>query len=289
MKLLLTGASGFLGWHIIRQLQNRYEIHGWQQTGKSDAAFTYQVDMGDAAAVATAFRQLKPQVVIHAAAISGIPRCSADESFSRRVNIDASAQLAQLCADANIPFIFCSTDMVFAGREEPYGETDAVSPLNIYGAQKAEAEAAVLRTYPQACVVRLPLLLGWAPGKTAGVVPDLWQSWQQQQPARLFTNEFRSVVWAADVVRGLEIVLQKQLSGILHLGGTAAVSRCELGLAIAQVFEMNSLQIIETTHMALGLTNRPSRVALDSKLAINQGFQPLPYKAALHHIKAGNA
>jgi dTDP-4-dehydrorhamnose reductase len=287
MKLLLTGASGFLGWHVNRLLKDAYRIHGWYGQQPCDTAFGYAVDLSNAQAIEAAFLQINPQAVIHTAAISSIEQCEANEALAHQINVAASVQLAQLCAAAGIPFIFCSTDMVFDGKDDLYDEKSTTHSLNLYGAQKAMAEKQVLEVNAAAMVARLPLLLGLAPGKTGGVIAGLQRQWQNGAVARLFTNEYRSVAWATDVAQGFLLALQQHWTGIYHLGGPEVMNRYYLGCLIRDAFEMNGLQLQVITHEQMNIINRPARLALNSGRAMSRGYAPLHIPEALLSIKAG--
>ena len=88
-------------------------------------------------------RALKPDLLIHCAALSRTKACEQDPDQAHRDNVEATAHLAQLSKD--IPFIFLSSGEVFDGKTGWYGETDGPNPINVYGRTKLDAEQAVLQ------------------------------------------------------------------------------------------------------------------------------------------------
>src|SRR5262249_48570044 len=147
MRLLLTGASGLLGAYLLRELaQWQGDGVAWSGTQGGDlfGRRLLPVDLADTDQVVAAFRQSKPTVVLHAAALASVAECQRDPQRARQVNVQATALLAELAAEGRARLVFVSTDLVFDGEHAPYRETDSAAPLSLYGATKAEAESAVL-------------------------------------------------------------------------------------------------------------------------------------------------
>lgn len=274
-NLLVTGASGFLGWYVCRAAQP-----GWQVTG------TYHrrppsianinplaLDLTDTGAVQAMFETLQPDGVIHLAAESKPNACQINPRGSYAINVAASIQLADLCAQAAIPFVFTSTDLVFDGHHAPYREADPVAPVSLYGKQKVEAEQAILRRYPQAAICRMSLMYGATPTAPSFLQTFLHQV-QQGQPMKLFTDEFRSPLSGRDAATGLLLALEKA-SGILHLGGGDRLSRYAFGLLIAEVFDIPNALIQPCTQADVPMpAPRPPDVSVDISRARSLGFAP---------------
>ena len=155
----ITGAGGLIGNYLV-QLASQH-APSWRAVGLTRA----QLDLLDFAAVRTAFREQKPTAIIHCAAMSKSPDCQLQPELARRINVDATALLAELAAD--IPFVFFSSDLVFDGKKGNYVETDAVGPLSIYAETKVAAERIVLNN-PRHTVLRTSLNGGTSPRGDSG-------------------------------------------------------------------------------------------------------------------------
>jgi dTDP-4-dehydrorhamnose reductase len=104
--------------------------------------------------IAAVFDQVRPSLVVNAAAWTAVDAAEQEEAAALRANRDGPAQLARLCAGAGIPLIHISTDYVFDGlKGSPYVETDPTSPTGIYGSSKLAGEQAVLG-YDRSVVLR---------------------------------------------------------------------------------------------------------------------------------------
>ena len=147
-RLLITGASGFLGSRIIEYYRDRYEIC---------APSHKEMDITDREQVLAVFHGFKPQIVIHSAAISDVGMCEREPDRSRRSNIDGSRNIAEASAKLRAKFLFCSSDQVYFGRriQGPHREDERVVPLNVYGKEKLTAEEECLKQNPECTALRL--------------------------------------------------------------------------------------------------------------------------------------
>jgi dTDP-4-dehydrorhamnose reductase len=182
------------------------------------------VDLADATALAAWLARARPEVVLHAAALSSIVGCERDAALALRVNAHAAATL---CAHA-ARVVFVSTDLVFAGDRAPYAPGDAPRPLSVYGRTKARGEEAVLRT-ARGLVVRLPLLFGPSFDGRRGATDMIRAAAAEGRAVTLFTDEYRTPLHVDDAAQTLLDLAAGEQAGVMHLAGRERVSRSELG------------------------------------------------------------
>jgi len=274
-KLLLTGASGFLGWNVLNVQQTDWQIVGI--THQSSLAYKnhsfLQQDLTDCKCVKKLVHEVAPQVILHTAAISDSDYCQAHKEEAHAINVEASVTLANLAAERDIPMIFISSDLVFDGNNAPYKEMDTPNPLSAYGEQKVEAEEKVLANNPKACVCRVPLMFGESGPVAKSILQHTLKNLREGKPINLFTDEFRTPANAASVAKGLFLALENQ-PRILHLGGAERISRFDFGMLIAKVFKIENTKITPTLRADLKLTMpRPADVSLDSGKALGLGYK----------------
>src|SRR6185503_10069742 len=150
MKILITGANGFLGYYLVVQLLEKdYSVIA---TGKGECRlpFTHDIrfqylsmDVTDPFNVHDVSENIKPDVVIHAGAMSKPDECEMDQMKTYLVNVEGTIQLLINAEELKCFFIFLSTDFVFDGEKGMYKEDDAPRPVNYYGRTKLEAEETV--------------------------------------------------------------------------------------------------------------------------------------------------
>lgn len=230
-RWLLTGASGQLGGHILQQLvagggeKAFLALHG--RSGAPGAAQAASIDLSDDAALRSAVRAFRPTHVLHVAALSAVGECHARPDAARRINVLATAALAEEAERVAARLIYTSTDMVFAGDRAPYREADPVRPLSVYGHSKAAGEAAVLGRRG-GLVVRLPLMYGLSKTARATTFAQQISALRAGQPLRLFVDEFRTPLWLADAAAALIALAASDRVGLIHVAGPERLSRFDL-------------------------------------------------------------
>ena len=149
MKLLVTGASGFLGRRTAAYLQSLgHEVLTPAHT---------RLDITDAAAVRNWFREYAPEAVIHTAAVSDTGLCQRKPEWSEGINVTGCVHLAESCREFGSRLVLCSSDQVYSGSAVPgpHRETEALTPNNVYGGQKLRAEQRCLSVAPDTVCLRL--------------------------------------------------------------------------------------------------------------------------------------
>ena len=216
----VTGAGGLIGSYLVCTAPR------WAPQWDVRGLTRLEVDLTDESAVRQLWRGPQPQLVIHCAAMSRAAACQEDPAAATRMNVDATAFLAELAAD--IPFVLFSSDQVFDGRKGWYLETDEMNPINVYGQTKAEAEQIVLKN-PRHTVVRIALTAGISPTRDRSFVEDMCRTVERNQRLTLFTDEYRNPLPAGVVARAVWELIAHERPGIYHLGGADRLSRMEIG------------------------------------------------------------
>lgn len=220
----ITGAGGLIGSYVVRTAAAFGQA--WVPRGLTRA----ELDLTSSGAVRRAFRRDDPGLVIHCAALSRSPACAADPALAHRVNVEVTRELVELAAE--IPLVFFSTDLVFDGRAGNYDETAAVNPLSVYAETKVKAEK-VVSAHPRAYIIRTSLNGGISPTGDRGFNEELRRAWQAGRPVRLFTDEFRSPIFAGLTARAVWGLVTGAPPGIYHVAGGERLSRWDIGQALA--------------------------------------------------------
>jgi len=219
-RAIITGAAGLIGQYLVKTA--RRWAPDWDVRGLTRA----DLDLTDHANVERTWQSIKPDAVIHCAALSRTQDCGQDPDLARRINVEVTAHLAQLSRD--IPFMFLSSGEVFDGRTGWYRETDEPNPLNIYGRTKLEAEQAVMRN-PGHTVVRIVLTAGTSVTGIRSFVEDMCRTAKAGKDVTLYADEFRCPLPAGGIARAVWELVDRKQPGLYHLGGSERLSRWEIG------------------------------------------------------------
>jgi dTDP-4-dehydrorhamnose reductase len=284
-KLFITGASGFLGWHLCKAAQSDWDVYGAVNRNSIDCLgiTVLSINLTHQDALKGLMQDLQPDAVIHTAALSRPNDCQSNPDASFAVNVQASLTLAEYCGELEIPCIFTSTDQVFDGLNPPYDETAPVSPINFYGEHKVMAEEGMRARNPKTIVCRMPLMFGIAP-QSQSFLQSFVSTLQAGQPLKLFTDEIRTPVSGQAAAQGILLAL-KQGPSCLHLGGPERISRYDFGRVLAKVLNCSEqlLQACQQADVPMAAP-RPSDVSLDSSLALNLGYRPNKIELELQRI-----
>ena len=162
--VLETGINGFVAGSILAHARKKWEVHGVDITetaGLPSDIRAHQLDLTNPVKLAELFDQIRPDAVIHTAAIANIDVCENKQDLAWKVNVEITKSLAELCQKNGTKMIVCSTDTVFDGIKGDYLESDSPNGVNFYAKTKIEAEKIVLGASSKNIVARLAQL--WKP------------------------------------------------------------------------------------------------------------------------------
>ena len=198
-KILVTGASGFVGSRVVARWRNEFAVLAPTHT---------QLDITDRESVDSYFLQHTPDVVVHLAALSNTGYCEQNPDVSYRVNVEGAANVARAAALCRARLIFFSSDQVYNGNLESglLGEDVPVAPENVYGRHKLEAEERVLHFNPDTVVLRVTWMYDRERDGMpthANFVHNISKAVKERTPIFFPVREYRGITWVREVVEFL--------------------------------------------------------------------------------------
>jgi dTDP-4-dehydrorhamnose reductase len=254
--LLIAGGGGTLAQALVRLCELRGLPHR--------ALRREAMDLADPGAINAALEAWRPWAVINAAGFVDVDAAEDTPELCRRGNVEGAAALAEACARAGIPLVAFSSHLVFDGNKDaPYLEDDAVAPLGVYGAAKAEAEARMFAAAPDTLVIR------------AGAFFGPWDARNLMARAILEVAAGRDFAAAGDVLvspsylpdladAALDLLMDRE-SGIWHLAHEGAATPAALARQAVASFGLDARRVREVPGRALGWrARRPAQGVLRS-------------------------
>lgn len=272
MKILVTGASGQLGYDVERELERR----GIEHLGTSSR----ELDITDREAVERLMTAYRPDAAIHCAAYTKVDLAEDEPERCWAVNADGTRNLAAACREIGAKMLYISTDYVFPGTGEQLRRTDdPVSPVNTYGRSKLAGELAVQSLLEKYFIVRI----SWVFGKNGNnFVKTMLRLAETKAELSVVCDQIGSPTYTADLAPLLCDMVQTERYGVYHATNEGTCAWSEFAEAI---FELAGRQVVVhpiptsayPTRAARPLNSRMSKECLHSN-----GFQELPeWKNAL--------
>lgn len=212
-KILVTGASGFVGSRLVERWKGEYDILAPRHA---------EMDITDMASVEEFFTRGRPDVVVHLAAISNTGYCEEHPEESYRMNVEGACNVAQASAKCGAKLVFFSSDQVYNGNLESglLTEDIAVHPENVYGRHKLEAEQRVLDICPGAVALRATWMYDVereGMPTHANFVVNIDRAIKEGRQLRFPVREYRGITWVGEVVELLPLTFDLP-GGVYNFG-----------------------------------------------------------------------
>ena len=235
MRILVTGADGILGRAIREGLASGNTLYLW---GRGE------VDVCDLQRIEAAAKGIEFDAVIHAAAMTAVDRCETEYDLAMATNRDGTRNVAALAEERGATLVYLSTDYVFDGTKEgPYLEDDPPRPINAYGRTKLAGEEAARSTARKCLVVRTSGVFGEGGRNFVDTIAGMLQRGESPE---VVTDQRGSPTYARDLARGIERLLRRGATGIVHVTNSGSTTWHGLAVEIARCLG-SPVRIRETT------------------------------------------
>ncbi len=280
-NVFITGITSFIGHYLYLAKPPDIELTGSvrdKQRFHFQANASVQLHHSDLTEpLAPQLSNLKPDVLIHCAAIAGMGACEQNPQQAYNINAKATEQLARWCRQRDVRLIYLSTDIVFGGDHPPYDEDDNPTPINAYGTTKREGEKAVQDQLQNHAIARIALSLGRGIGHTRNFLDWFMERLNRNETIPLFKDEVRTPTAIRPLVSWLWKLALSSETGIFHLCGLQSLNRLQLGEKICQNLGRGH-DLLRAVSMHEAAPNlRPSDVSLVSSRTVDS--RPLQINA----------
>jgi dTDP-4-dehydrorhamnose reductase len=277
-RFLVTGASGLLGINFSLQAMERgHEVTGTvNQHGLKNAPFqVFQAELSKPGLIGEIIAAVRPDVIIHTAAIAVIDGCEKQPELSWRLNAELPGEIAQIAQKKGIQMVHISTDAVFDGVEGHYDEDSQPNPLSMYARHKLEGERTVLEANPDAAVARVNFF-GWSLTGSRSLSEWFYKNLSEGRPSKGFKDAFFCPLLVNDLSDLLMKMVENRLKGIYHVLSPAYMSKYAFGVLIAKQFGFDPTLITPTSWKEGGLLamRSPNLILKVDKLINDLGLIP---------------
>ena len=256
-RILLTGANGLLGQKLVGLLAQQPNVElvatarGDNRLPFSDGYSYRSLDITDRQQVLDVIGDVRPNVVIHTAAMTDVDKCEVQKDACWAQNVQAVEYIIEACRAIDAFLLHLSTDFIFDGTAGPYDETAEGNPISFYGWSKLAGESAVRYANRAGAPLR------WAIARTVlvyGIAHDmsrsniiLWvkKSLEDGKNIKVVTDQWRSPTLAEDLAMGCYLIADKEAEGIFNISGKEVLTPYEMAIQTADYFGLDKSLIAQ--------------------------------------------
>jgi dTDP-4-dehydrorhamnose reductase len=266
MRIGITGASGMLGAVFVTYLSKLHKIFA---TSRNKGAEGENIewscfDLTNTVMLNKWLKNIKPDVIIHCAAIVNVDFCEDNVKLATKLHIETTKVMTNYLNSNGGRLIYISTDSVFDGEKQgAYSETDSVNPLNIYAKTKLMGELPVL-SMDSGLVLRVNII-GWTQKNRASFAEWLLKGLIDGTPLNLFHDVCFSPLHVDDLSLIIGGIINKPIFGLYNCASDNGISKYDFGNKMADIFHLSNSNInrVSVDNMVLK-ANRPKNMVLDT-------------------------
>jgi len=245
LRIFITGGSGLLGQYLNIILSKKHNILTQYNT-KSVNCLQYssvQANITDYNKIEALLNEFKPDIIIHAAAISSMQIAEKLPSkFVFEVNVDATAKLAELSTALKTKLLYSSTDLVYAGYRGSMLKEDAkLMPFSFYAETKLMGEEKIKAAADNYVILRTGLLYGIGLYGTTNFFNYMYYNLKNNKSVKVFYDQYRTPLSLLEAARIISLLVSLNIKNeIINFGGRERVSRFELGERLCNIARLDS-------------------------------------------------
>ena len=268
-KVLLTGGNGFFCTRFSKYYKDKYNIFSLSRK---------ELDVTKEEDVFESLRKIKPDYVIHAAAIAVTDFCNEHPEVAHKINVDGAVNIAKACKEVGAKMIFISSEQVFNGNLEsgPYDEEHKAVPNTVYGENKLEAEGLLKNILDELWILRFTWLFG-LPERGLNINSNImWNtvsSILKGEKIKAPVNEYRGMTYVQQVIEEFDKIFEIPY-GTYNLGSKNDLNRFEVVKLILKEMglEHRIEEILEKDEEKYAQNKRDIRLNTDKIIASGLNF-----------------
>lgn len=264
MKFLVTGSAGLVGRQVVKDLsKSTDQIYSCYHNTRPEYGIPTQIDLVNPENIIKMIENIKPDVIIHLAAMTNVDQCETEKELALKINAKATEIISKQAARQGTFFVYVSTDYVFDGKNGLKKENDQTNPINFYGKSKLEGEKAVMDMASSCCIARTSTPFGIHKTKKSFPI-FVAENLSVKKEIKVITDQYTSSTYVPNLSRMLIELARRQIVGIIHTAGATRISRFEMADMIATRLNLdkNLIKPVSVNEMKWA-ARRPSDSSLD--------------------------
>jgi dTDP-4-dehydrorhamnose reductase len=272
-KILITGSKGMLGRDLVSIFRkNRYEVTAYDVS---------ELDITDSSACDAVIENVKPDIIINAAAYTDVDKAEEEKDKAKKINGDGAGNLAKTASKNGALIVYFSTDYIFDGKKkEEYTEDDKPNPISAYGRSKLMGEDKIKDATDDYLIIRTE----WLYGKYGNnFVKSIINAASSGENLKVVNDQEGSPTYTVDLADATFRLIKEKARGIINFTSTGHTTWFDFAELIMKKLKIGTLKVIPISSADL---NRPAKRPANSRLALEKyikitGDKPPDYQKAL--------
>ena len=265
MRILLTGRNGQVGSELERALPVLGEVIATDRAS---------VDLQDEDSLCRVVREVRPDLIVNAAAYTGVDKAESEPGLAMQVNAIAPAVLGEEAKRLGALLVHYSTDYVFDGaKRSPYTEEDTPNPLNHYARTKLQGERAIVASGCRHLILRTSWV--YSP-RAKNFYEIIWRTAQANKAMRMVDDQTSVPTTSAFLAIYTVALLRRKSHGLLHLVPSGQASRYEFALQVVKSSKSSSVVEPVSSSCFPSAARRPAYSVMSNAAAAKLLDRPLP-------------
>lgn len=291
-RILVTGSNGLLGQNLVKFLVGQkfdlFAISRGENRLSYEEGYSYSdINLEEYEKVKLFIRDIKPEVIIHTAAMTNVDRCELEKEACYNANVEVVKNLVECCKQYNIHLIHLSTDFIFDGKKGYYKESDQANPINYYGWSKLKSEKLILESHIKFTILRTILVYGLTEELKSNIIFWVKNNLEAKKDISVVTDQFRMPTHVDDLVFACHQAIVREVLGVYHISSNELMSIFEVANLVAEIFNLDKKYIHPVRSKELNLpAKRPEKTGFDLSLSISElKFKPQSFLKGLQLFK----
>ena len=292
MRILVTGSNGLLGQKLTMLLDQQSDIHTIATARKlvnyklTNAEF-HILDVTNQNETEKVILEVKPDVVIHTAAMTQVDQCETEREACWKANVTGVENVVNACEKVNAFLVHVSTDFIFDGTHGPLDESAIPKPVNYYGESKLAGEKVVMNSKLDWAILRTVLVYGVTDDMSrSNIVLWVKKSLEEGKSINVVNDQWRTPTLAEDLAMGCYLAATKKAKGIFHISGERMMTPYDIAIETADFFGLDKTLVKQTDSSKF---KQPAARPLKTGFIIDKakrvlGYQPHSFREGLSII-----
>ena len=265
-RIILTGATGLFGINFFSN-NTEFEIIPIINKKIINLKKSIKVNLLNSKKLKSIIKETKPEVILHAAALTDIEKCEKNKKLANDINIKITKNLIDCSKYYKCKLVFISTDHLFSKKKNYFFENDITDPLNHYAKTKNKSEKLIKKNLSNYLIIRTNFF-GWGTKYRKSFSDQIIENLRKKKIVSLFDDVYFNPINVNVLSRVITDLILKNFKGTFNVSSNSSISKYKFGLLLSKEFNLDRNFIKPIRLADIKITKRPNYMSLSNNKLI---------------------